>query len=98
MAVRNSKTKAIAVFFVSHAIALVIVGCWAAPTAEQIARGAQLVPDVCTRCHPLSKVHSHKDDFAGWITLTNRMRTHGAQFTDADQAAIAGYLAKTQPK
>ncbi len=76
----------------------ILAGCQMAPTAEQVAQGAKLVPDVCTRCHPLSKVQRHKDDFAGWITLTNRMRTHGAQFTDAEQTAIAAFLAKTQPK
>jgi len=77
---------------------IILLGCQMAPTAEQVAQGARLVPDVCTRCHPLSKVHGHKDDFSGWIRLTNRMRTHGAQFTDTDQTAIAAYLAKTQPK
>jgi hypothetical protein len=73
-------------------------GCRPTPSAAQIGQGKQLVPTVCTRCHPLRIVHGHKDDVSGWYAITDRMKTHGAEFTPAEQTAIVGYLAASQPK
>jgi hypothetical protein len=77
---------------------LLVVGCRPTPSTAQIAQGKELVPAVCTRCHPLRIVHGHKDDVNGWYAITDRMKTHGAEFTAAEQTAIVGYLAASQPK
>jgi hypothetical protein len=79
-------------------VVVALVGCRPAPTQAQIAQGRRLVPAVCTRCHPLRIVNGHKDDVNGWYAITDRMKTHGADFTAAEQTAIVGYLAASQPK
>jgi hypothetical protein len=79
-------------------LSLFVIGCRPAATPELVSKGRDLVPSVCTRCHPLSKVHSHKDDRSGWYRLTDRMKTHGANFSNEEQDAITAYLAETQPK
>jgi hypothetical protein len=76
---------------------LILFGCAPKATPELIAKGKALTPQVCTRCHPISKVRGHTDTRSGWYRVTDRMKGHGAQFSADEQDAITAYLAETQP-
>ena len=68
-------------------------GCTPTGSGEQLSGGAELVKAKCTMCHTIDRVNEVKQDQAAWEQTISRMRTKGAQLTDAEATEIAVYLA-----
>jgi cytochrome c5 len=57
-------------------------------------RGQELVEDVCTYCHSLSKLGGHELSRQGWRDLIAGMIFEGAPVTDEEFSLILDYLTK----
>jgi glyoxylase-like metal-dependent hydrolase (beta-lactamase superfamily II) len=57
--------------------------------------GKQLLDNVCTNCHNLSRVTNKQLDRLEWQAVLDRMKGRGAIFDDDDNAALLDYLVKT---
>jgi cytochrome c5 len=73
---------------------LAAVGCTPTGKIGQAGSGSELVATKCTMCHPIDRINQAKHDRAGWEQTVARMRSHGAQVTDAEAAQIVDSLAK----
>jgi cytochrome c5 len=75
--------------------AVLLAGCGASGSGSaSSADGATLVSQVCSKCHPVSRVDGAKKDRSGWTATVDRMVTHGLQVSDAQKTAIVDYLTK----
>lgn len=66
-----------------------------APTAATQPGGAALLQARCTRCHTLDRVRQTPRTAGEWETIVARMRSKGAQLSDAEAAALVEHLAQT---
>jgi cytochrome c5 len=73
-------------------LVLAAVGCTPTGSFGQSSGGAELVASKCTMCHTIDRVNQASKDKASWDQTIARMRTKGAQMTDAEAAQIAEYL------
>lgn len=64
------------------------------PTAAQ-PDGAALLQARCTRCHTLDRVQRTPRTASEWDTIVARMRSNGAQLSDAEAATLVQHLAQT---
>ena len=56
--------------------------------------GKELVANVCTKCHELSRITSKKRTKEEWSDTVDKMAKNGAKATDEEFDMIVGYLAK----
>lgn len=56
--------------------------------------GKQLVEEICTFCHGLSKLEGHEYTRDEWVSVTKGMIFEGAPVTDEEYALILNYLEK----
>lgn len=61
--------------------------------AGQAIDARTLIAERCASCHDLSRVKKAQHDEAGWRSTVQRMRGKGARVDEAEQAAIAAFLA-----
>lgn len=54
---------------------------------------ADLVLSRCTRCHSVTRIRAAIHNAAGWAVTVGRMRSHGAQLTDAEAKQVVDFLA-----
>ncbi|GAB4403533.1 MAG: hypothetical protein Kow00123_14730 [Anaerolineales bacterium] len=57
--------------------------------------GAALLQARCTRCHTLDRVQQTPRTASEWETIVARMRSKGAQLSDAEADALVQHLART---
>lgn len=60
--------------------------------------GRSAVQQVCTQCHSIQIITSHRDTRAGWVQVVGNMVSHGAEMSDEDADRIIKYLAADFPK
>jgi hypothetical protein len=90
---RRSGTLAVAV--VLAACVLLAGGCGQATKTAPL-DGAGLLAERCTRCHPQTRVDDARHDRPGWEATVARMRSKGAQLSDAEAAVVVDYLVGRQ--
>ena len=56
--------------------------------------GKELVANVCTKCHELSRITSKKRTKEEWSDTVDKMAKNGAKATDDEFDMIVAYLAK----
>jgi hypothetical protein len=79
-------------------ISLVATGCsegFRASGLQSGLDGGELVAEKCTQCHSLDRIQGARKSEADWDATVSRMQGNGLKITDAEKAAIVGYLAKT---
>jgi cytochrome c5 len=78
--------------YAATVLVLAAIGCTPAGSSGQATGGAELVANKCTMCHTIDRINQASKDKASWDQTIARMRTKGAQLTDAEAAQIADYL------
>jgi mono/diheme cytochrome c family protein len=73
------------------AFGVMVSGCAASQTAATDASTA-LLQSRCTVCHGIERINAARHDRAGWEATIGRMRGKGARLSDAETAALVGYL------
>jgi competence protein ComEA len=81
-----------AAIFAIGAIVLLSVG--RAQTALPDGEGKNLTMQVCTKCHGIETVTSHRFTKTEWGSEVDKMASRGASATDAEFDTIVEYLAK----
>lgn len=81
-----------AILFVAT-VMMAAVGCTPTGSGGPAAGSTELITSKCTMCHTIDRINQANKDQAGWEQTIARMRTKGAQLTDAEAAQIAEYLA-----
>jgi mono/diheme cytochrome c family protein len=81
---------------------LLAVGCGPAATPEptptkDLSAGKALVENRCSTCHPVSQVQAARYNQEGWLSVTQRMVSKGAQLTPEQLDQVVEYLAVTYP-
>jgi competence ComEA-like helix-hairpin-helix protein len=74
--------------------AIVLLPAARAQTALPDGEGKNLVTQVCTKCHGIETVTSHRFTKAQWGSEVDTMSSRGASATDAEFDTIVEYLAK----
>jgi len=83
---------------------LLAVGCGPAatpaPTAtptKDLSVGQALMENRCSTCHPVSQVQAARYNQEGWLSVTQRMVSKGAQLSPEQVEQVVEYLATTYP-
>lgn len=56
--------------------------------------GKEVVLNICTMCHDLSRVRRNRATAEGWEEVLSNMLNEGAPLTDQDFAVVLNYLAR----
>ena len=59
--------------------------------------GKALAEERCATCHPYSRIAGTGKSAADWKSTVERMISHGAQLTAAEQAAVIEHLSEAYP-
>ena len=57
--------------------------------------GRDVAVRLCTDCHPIANVTSHRESRAAWGHFLDLMRGEGADITDADWETLVSYFSVT---
>lgn len=81
---------------------LLAAGCGPAATpvptpTKDLSAGKALVENRCSACHPISQVQAARYNQAGWLSVTQRMVSKGAQLSPEQVDQVVEYLAVSYP-
>jgi hypothetical protein len=93
--VSDGRSGTLVIAAVLAACVLLAGGCGQAAKTAPL-DGSGLVAERCARCHPQTRVDDARHDRPGWEATVARMRSKGAQLSDAEAAIVVDYLVGRQ--